>query len=173
MKHLILLRHGAAGDAKSDRDRPLTSLGAGEARAAGKALRALSGRGGPVDRVLCSDALRAQETFTLAAAVAGLPATVPLPALYLVAPGVVFGALQDLAIEAGTALVVGHNPGLSELVPLLAARGPETLLTRIPRGLGTGHLAALRLDIAAWEELAPGCGVLEAMGAAEDVVDGD
>jgi phosphohistidine phosphatase len=169
MKHLILLRHGAAGDAKSDRDRRLTSRGAAEARAAGKALRALSGRGLPVDRVLCSNALRARETFALAANVAELPATKPLPALYLASPGVVFGALQDLAAEARTALVVGHNPGLSELVSLLSIQAPESMRTRIPRGLGTGHLAALRLDVAAWEELAPGCGVLEAMGAGEEV----
>jgi phosphohistidine phosphatase len=169
MKHLILLRHGAAGEAKSDRDRPLTSRGEAEARAAGEALRALSSRGLPVDRVLCSDALRAQETVALAAESALLQGTDPLPALYLASPGVVFGALQELAAETRTALVVGHNPGLSELVQLLSAPEPEPRRSSIHRGLGTGHLAALRLDITVWEALAPGCGVLETMGAGEEV----
>jgi phosphohistidine phosphatase len=168
MKHLVLLRHGAADDAKTDRKRRLTARGAAEARRAGEALRTLSGRGFTLDRGLCSDALRARETLTLAAGIADLPATKPDPALYLASPGVVFGVLQGLAAEARGALVVGHNPGLSELVQLLAAAGPPEIMARIPRGLGTGHLAALRLDVGGWDALAPGCGVLDAMGADVD-----
>ncbi len=50
-------------------------------------------------------------------------------------------------------MLVGHNPGLQELVVLLAREGD--LLERARAHFPTGALATLRLPRGAWPELEP------------------
>ena len=51
-------------------------------------------------------------------------------------------------------LIIGHNPGLEQLMGLLDEKGAV-----IP--MGTADCAAMRLDIKTWENLKPGVGKIE------------
>ena len=51
-----------------------------------------------------------------------------------------------------------HNPGVMELVLLLAGPGP--LRDRAADNVPTGALAVLELDVAAWADVAPGAASL-------------
>jgi phosphohistidine phosphatase len=60
--------------------------------------------------------------------------------------------LCSIPPEVAEAMLVGHNPGLHELVGLLAPPLPEAF--------PTGTLAGLDLAIENWQGIAPGCGQL-------------
>jgi phosphohistidine phosphatase len=56
--------------------------------------------------------------------------------------------------EAEEAMLVGHNPGLADLLLLLAA--PDDLRERAEAKVPTGALATLEADIDRWADLEPG-----------------
>ncbi|MFQ5670492.1 MAG: histidine phosphatase family protein [Acidobacteriota bacterium] len=154
MKTLLLLRHAQAGQPdihQADGERGLTPRGKAEARSAGLWLRR-TGRW--PEEILSSPAARALSTVkhVLAAGpFAGKMDT--LPELYLGTAGDHLERLRGLPPEIGTALVVGHNPGLEDLLFLLTGRR---------RGLSPASLACVRLAIPAWTDLgAGGLGCLE------------
>jgi phosphohistidine phosphatase len=154
MKHLILMRHANAGPAADDRERPLSAQGRSEALRMGRALEALATRGFRPAWALVSPARRAQET--LAGVRSGLPYLTGAEtddALYLGSPDRLLSRLQRLPDETAQLLLVGHNPGLSELAQLLVGPGEGNL------GLAPAACAALRIE-QRWCELAPGCAEL-------------
>ena len=51
-------------------------------------------------------------------------------------------------------MLVGHNPGLMDLLLLLAA--PGRLRGRAEENLPTGALAELELDVVRWADASPG-----------------
>jgi phosphohistidine phosphatase len=112
---LVLLRHGTAVPhglaGLDDAERPLVADGEREARAAGRALRALKVR---PDRVVTSPLVRARQTAQLAAAELGVPSFED----GALAPGFDHTALDGLfARHDGDCIVlVGHDPDLSRLV---------------------------------------------------------
>lgn len=117
MRELILLRHAHAESARpgqDDAERPLSATGRGEAAAAGDWLRAHALL---PERVLCSPARRARQTLE------GLGA---LDCADIREEAVIFEATPGTLIDLADAhrdvrqlLVVGHNPGLEQLVALL------------------------------------------------------
>jgi len=112
---LLLLRHAHAEEAqgRADIDRPLSAGGRTQALDAAQviALAKLA-----CDAVISSPALRARETAVIVAAQLDLADDIQFePALYPGSPGAVLGALRHCADSISTLLVVGHNPGLSEL----------------------------------------------------------
>lgn len=155
MKHLLFLRHARAGEAPDDHGRPLDARGLGELREVAPALERLAAAGFAPSLVLCSTALRAQQT--LDAVSPHLPAAPRelRPELYLATAGELLGVLQDGPDHAQGVLVVGHEPGLSGLARLLTGR---------PLQLRTGSWAALRAGVGSWRELSPGCAELTAVG---------
>jgi phosphohistidine phosphatase len=113
-RRLFLMRHGQAGFAGSDRERPLTP--AGQAQAAGIG-RLLADRG--IERVLCSPAVRTQQTAR------GLRLSAPVTvvdSLYNCSAGRILSALAKLPEYVQAAIVVGHYPGIPGLVHQLADR---------------------------------------------------
>jgi Epoxide hydrolase N terminus len=62
--------------------------------------------------------------------------------------------VRALPDEAEEAMLVGHNPGLGDLVLQLAE--PGKLRDRAEAKVPTGALATLEADIASWSELEPG-----------------
>ena len=161
MKHLILMRHASARPAADDRERPLSAAGQSEALAMGRTLGALTPHGFRPEQALVSPARRARETLagvrggllTLAAAEAD-------EALYLASAGQLLARLQRIPDETAQLLLVGHNPGLSELAQLLVGRAEADLLLRAARGLSPAACAALRIPVTRWRELEPGCAEL-------------
>jgi phosphohistidine phosphatase len=62
------------------------------------------------------------------------------------------GAVPD---ETQTLLLVGHNPGLSELAQRLEAASLEPPAQQLP-GLSTGELRCIELSGGGWAQLPPG-----------------
>ena len=121
MKRLVLLRHAKSSwsdDRLADAERPLTERGERDAPRIGARLRE---RGIRPDLVLSSPAVRARSTAKLAAQALSLgPGAIRIESsLYLAAPEEVMAIVLAQAENVGCLLVVGHNPGLTELVHLL------------------------------------------------------
>ncbi|WP_406065772.1 histidine phosphatase family protein [Streptomyces sp. NBC_01077] len=120
-RRLFVLRHAKSAwpAGVADHDRPLGPRGLRDAPAAG---RFLAGTGGLPDLVLCSPAQRARHTWELAAAELDTP--VPTrhdPRLYGSDGPELLDVLHGVPDEVATLLLVGHNPGLEDLVLLLAS----------------------------------------------------
>lgn len=136
---LSLLRHGRAewpAGRYADFDRPLDQVGLSEAAAAAAALAALE----PASTLLLhSSAVRTSQTAMAVrnAYTAGQITLVSEPRLYLAGPRRLCEILDELAGESAHVVLVGHNPGLSEL----AQRMPGTQLA----GLATGEWVSAQL----------------------------
>jgi phosphohistidine phosphatase SixA len=118
MRELILLRHAHAAAAipgQADLDRPLSPEGLAEAEAAG---RWLAEHGLVPDCVLCSPARRTRETLEAVLGIIGYIDQRLEPSIYEATPGELI-ALADAHCDAERLLVIGHNPGLEQLVALL------------------------------------------------------
>ena len=118
MRELILLRHAHAEPADNglpDIDRPLSPHGLAEAEAAGRWL--LEQRLVP-DRVLCSPARRTRETLEAVLGLTGYVEQRLDERVYDATPGTL-AALVDEQRDVERLLLVGHNPGLEQLLALL------------------------------------------------------
>ncbi len=119
MRQLILLRHAhaeSAGAGEDDAGRPLSSAGRAEAQAAGKWLRE---HGIHPDRVLCSPTTRTRETWeSIDAELKSGLAVQFEPSIYDATPGALI-ALADANRDAARLVLVGHNPGLEQLLALM------------------------------------------------------
>lgn len=108
---LILMRHGKSDypTGVTDHDRPLATRGQHEATLAGEWL---ARDGLDVDTVLCSTATRTRETLQRT----GIDThTVFLDEIYGGTPDDIFEALRThVPADAGTVLVIGHEPGMPE-----------------------------------------------------------
>jgi phosphohistidine phosphatase len=127
----------------------------------GPALGRLAERGFRPELLLTSPALRARETLAgLGGALDAARRVEEDEALYLASAGRLLTRLQSLPDPDEQVLLVGHNPGLGELVQLLVERGAAEVLLRAAQGLAPGALAALRIATPRWRDLAPGCAEL-------------
>lgn len=145
MKTLLVMRHAKSSwdDAQvPDHDRPLNKRGKNDAPLMGKVLKK---EGLLPDLILSSTAKRARATVELVSEGCGYNADVQWQAaLYAAEPQAYIEALRQLPDELGTVMVVGHNPGLEELV---------AMLTDEWAGLPTAALAEISLNIQHWSEL--------------------
>ena len=112
-RRVTLMRHGHAGESADDFARELSPAGRAAATQTGRALKEA---GFTPDRILASSASRALVTAELVARACGYRgAVVGDRALYLASPSQYLAALQRLRASTGSVLLIGHNPGLSEL----------------------------------------------------------
>jgi len=118
MKQLTLIRHATATayrDADSDIDRHLTAAGQAEAREVGKHLAKRSVR---PSHWRISPARRTQETAR-AIAEALHEELSPLwlePSVYLAESATLMALIENLPDSCTHALIIGHNPGITDLV---------------------------------------------------------
>ncbi len=161
MKTLLILRHAKSSwkdDELPDHERPLNKRGLAEAPQVGKLLR----EHGPMpDLILCSTAKRARTTADLVVETSGYKGELMLlRELYAAPPEAYLKALAALEGDYPTVMVVGHNPGLEELVHQLTGEY---------RPMPTAGLAHVRLPIRAWPEAArPPRGELVSLWRAKD-----
>jgi phosphohistidine phosphatase len=145
MKRLYVLRHAKSSwdDASlADYDRPLNERGLETAPFMGRLMRE---RGYLPDAVLSSPAKRARETARLASEAAGINLQILFDErIYEASPQTLVKVLSAVDDKAGSAMVVGHNPGMEGLIRLLAG---ET--AAIP----TAALAVIDLDIENWSKI--------------------
>ncbi|KGI79231.1 SixA phosphatase family protein [Oleiagrimonas soli] len=153
MHDIILLRHAAAMSSApdgTDGGRPLSTLGEEEARAAGRWLREHDVR---PTHVVCSPAQRAVMTArnVLDTLESDVKPTLE-PAIYDAVPGTLI-SLIDQHATSGALMLIGHNPGLEQLVGLLCeGRSNEV------RGMPPAGIAWLRSPL----PLEPGSALLHA-----------
>lgn len=156
-RRLVLVRHAKSDQHPPagvvDHDRPLSERGRRDAPELGRWLAATVGR---PDLVLCSSALRAQETWRLAAAAFDPAPTLEVsPRLYQASPGKLLAGVREVDPEVVTLVVVGHEPVQSTLAQALAGPGSSAdALTGLAAGFSTSAVAVLELDLP-WDALAP------------------
>jgi len=145
MKTLLILRHGKSSWKKpdlSDHDRPLNKRGKSDAPRMGRLLKE---EDLVPDLILSSTAKRARKTAEKAAAASGYAGEVrPEEALYLAGPDAYIQLLKLVKDDCERVAVVGHNPGMEELLQTL---------TGVAEALPTAALAHVELPINRWREL--------------------
>jgi phosphohistidine phosphatase len=113
------------------------------------------------DLALCSTAVRARETWELAAEQWGTPPPVRFEErLYGADVPELLEAVREVPEHVRTLLLVGHNPGLEELVLELAGDGFDDTLDQVRTKFPTSAVAVLVWHGSAWHELAPGDALL-------------
>ena len=124
-RQLVILRHAKSAwpDGVPDRKRPLAKRGRRDAPAVGQWLRNHVGR---LDEVVCSPAERTRQTWALVAAELDHPPAVKFDdRIYGAPPAALLTVVRELPASADTALLVGHNPGVQNLVALLSGQEPD------------------------------------------------
>ncbi|MFF9205015.1 SixA phosphatase family protein [Streptomyces sp. NPDC014986] len=162
-RRLVVLRHAksARPEGVTDHERPLAPRGRRDAPAAGHALAEADRL---PDLALCSTAVRARRTWELAAAQWGTPPPVRHDRrLYHGGAAELLAVVHEVPAEVGTLLLVGHNPGLEDLVLTLAGDGPDDTLGRVRAKFPTSAVAVLSWRGAAWRALAPGGALLTSL----------
>jgi phosphohistidine phosphatase len=153
VKRLFLLRHAKSAwddPALRDRDRPLAPRGR---KAAKRVARWARKHGVRPQLVVCSSAERAQQTLQGVLPGLGEPTVWVEMTLYAAGVETLLARVRALPEEVDEVMLVGHNPGLMELVLLLAAPGP--LRERARENLPTGALAELEMDVGRWADVSP------------------
>jgi phosphohistidine phosphatase len=115
-RRLIVLRHAKSdwSDEVADHDRPLARRGRREAVLAGQWLHA---HAGDIDLVVCSPATRARQTWKqVARQYTRAPELRVEERLYAATEHDLVVVLKQLPAPLRTVLLVGHNPGLEDLV---------------------------------------------------------
>ncbi len=140
---LIIMRHAKSDwseENRSDFDRPLTDRGRKAAERMGKWLKQKRYR---IDRIICSPALRAKQTCQLVAEQIKVPGH-----NILFDAGIYEASLNDLTSlidrygkEIHTLLLIGHNPGLDQLLCNLSQDPPP--VNSAGKLLTTASLAVL------------------------------
>ncbi|MEW1646140.1 histidine phosphatase family protein [Streptomyces sp. NPDC091219] len=159
-RRLVVLRHAKSAwpAGVPDHQRPLAPRGRRDAPAAGAAL---AGTDALPDLALCSTAVRARQTWELASAEWETPPPVRFdPGLYAADVTELLDAVRQVPPEVETLLLIGHNPGLEELVLELAGDGLGDALDEVRVKFPTSAIAVLAWHGDTWRELAPGTALL-------------
>jgi phosphohistidine phosphatase len=145
MKSLLILRHAKSSwkhPELTDHDRPLNKRGKRDAPCMGEILR--SEHLIP-EAIISSTAARAHATAEAVAKASGYKGEVTLNrSLYAAGPEAYLDVLHDLSDDYVRVLIVGHNPGLEELVEMLTG---ET------HPLPTCSFAHIKLHVDGWLDI--------------------
>lgn len=149
MKRITLLRHAKAKPpnfALADQERALAPRGERDAPLMGMRLSSLKAR---PSLILTSPATRAVATARLVAEALRYPLEFLQhePALYMASPAEILGVLGTQDEQFADILVVGHNPGFTDLANRLL---PDLQLDNLP----TAGFITIDSEAAQWGELA-------------------
>jgi phosphohistidine phosphatase len=145
MKSVLVLRHAKSSwkhPELPDHDRPLNKRGKHDAPLMGRLLK----REDLVpDVIISSTAMRAGATAEAVAKASGYKGEIVLnKSLYAAGPEAYLGVIHDLSDEYARVLIVGHNPGLEDLVELLTGE-----IHLMP----TCSLAHVKFRVEKWSEI--------------------
>lgn len=153
MKTLYLLRHAKSSwqdTGLTDFDRPLNGRGREEAPLVGRFIRKREIR---IDFVLCSPAARARQTAALVKESAALTAELLFDErIYEADVARLLEVVTQAAESVDALMLVGHNPGLEELL---------TFLTGEVLQMPTAALTCVPLDVERWNEVRARAGRLD------------
>ncbi|VAW01622.1 Phosphohistidine phosphatase SixA [hydrothermal vent metagenome] len=163
MKKLTLLRHAKSSwdDAVSrDFDRPLNAKGKRAAAAIGTFIKRniLT-----FDQILASPAVRVIETLEHVEEASGASFEPEWDRrIYLASSATLIDVLRSANAEASNILMVGHNPGLEDLIfDLVPDDGSSAARAAVEEKYPTAALAEMSLSIANWSDIAEDCGTLD------------
>lgn len=162
MKLLGLFRHAKSDwhDAKArDFDRGLNERGRKGAAVMG---RHIVEHGVRWQRIIASPAVRVAETIELAEKASGREVPVIWDRrIYLASSVILAEVLHDLPDSVDKALMVGHNPGLEDLIfDLVPDDGTCPLRAMVEEKFPTAAYAVLECAIDSWADLRDGCAKL-------------
>ncbi len=160
LRHLLVLRHAKSAwpQGVPDHERPLAPRGRRDAPAAG---RALAEADLLPDLAVCSTAVRARQTWELASAQWGTPPPVRFERrVYAADVSDLLAVVHEAPAQVDTLLLVGHNPGLEELVLDLAGDGLDDALDEVRLKFPTSAIAVLAWRGTVWSDLASGTALL-------------
>lgn len=161
MKQVLLLRHAKSSWSDphlQDFDRPLNDRGRKAASTLGKFLARLNI---PLDLVLSSPALRARRTAELVLKASTLSPELRFDQrIYESSPARLLEIISQIDEDRNTVLLIGHNPGIEELV---------SLITGNEERMQTAALATISLTARRWDKVLPGGGVLDSLVRAKDL----
>lgn len=157
MKTLALLRHGKSSwesPETADFDRPLLPRGQHDAELIGDFLQSTLGT---PDRILTSPARRARATARLVATRLHyeLEEIEEAARIYEASSADLLDVIHGVTDETKTLLMVGHNPGFSDLAAILSREPVEPL--------ATCGVAILEFAVDDWSHVGPGLGHLRAV----------
>lgn len=145
MKSVLILRHAKSSwkhPDVNDHDRPLNKRGKRDAPYMGELLR---DKDLVPDFIVSSTAKRARSTAKAVAKAAGYKGEITLnQSLYAASPTAYIDVLRDLSNKYAQVLMIGHNPGLEQLVDMLT--GEEHTMS-------TCSLVHVQLRINSWNEM--------------------
>ena len=162
MKLLGLFRHAKSDwqDPRArDFDRPLNARGRKGAEVMGHHIRE---HGVRWDLVLASPAIRCAETIEIASQAAAAPIAINWDRrIYLASSATLADLLREQEGDPKAILMVGHNPGLEDLIfDLVPDDGTSPLRDVVEVKFPTAAYAVLELDIERWSDLKDRCGKL-------------
>jgi phosphohistidine phosphatase len=152
MKTLITLRHAKSShedESLEDIDRALNERGIGDAKLMGGVIRK---RKIQPDLIVASPAERVRQTADLALKAARLNVELTFDKrIYEASARGLLKVLMDLNDTSNTVMLIGHNPGLEDLLERLTG---EAII------LPTAALAGVELNVERWTEVRTGAGKL-------------
>ena len=170
MKTIYLLRHAKSSwdqPGLPDHERPLAPRGEKAAPVMG---RHLGDAGLVPERVLCSTARRARQTWEAVA-----PYLSPAPEvtyrrdIYDAEGHHLLEILRELPAETGSTMLVGHNPAMADLAEMLVDGGDAAARERMAAKYPTAALAEIAAEVPRWVDLAQGAGRLVRFDRPKDV----
>lgn len=159
MKTLTLLRHAKStwdDPVARDFDRPLNRRGRKAARTIGREMR---DKDLAFDAVIASPAVRVMETLAdVGEGYGGGIAPSYDKRIYLASAATLLDLIHAVDDGVERLLVVGHNPGLEQLVLLLAQEGPLRMEAAVK--YPTATLAEIAIPVERWSDVKEGAGML-------------
>ncbi len=155
MKTLYLLRHAKSSwdnPELKDFERPLNERGLRDAPAMGKRF---AEAGKALGCIITSPAMRAKTTAKLFAEAIGFPVVdiASNPELYFAGTGMFLKAASLLDDDCESAMLVGHNPAITDFANLMANADIDNI--------STAGLVSLQLPLDSWSDIEAGSARLE------------
>jgi phosphohistidine phosphatase len=159
VKTLAILRHAKSSwddSSLSDFERPLNDRGRKAARRIGREMKHRKMR---FDHVLASPAMRVRETLDGVADGYGDRFEVEFDErIYMASTGALLDIIRDMADNWKRPLLVGHNPGLEQLLGRLTSDDNRGLRDKVLGKYPTGALAVVELPADRWHDVEGGGG---------------
>lgn len=147
MKTLYIVRHAKAAElilGITDFDRPLTHHGREQAKNAAKFIKS---QNIPIDSIISSPALRAQDTAKIIASEYKFPKKQIqlIESMYQTTPEGLIDLIETMDNDVNHLMLVGHNPPISELA--------QRLCKDIKSSLKPGSVVILQNHLTSWDQI--------------------
>jgi len=158
---LIAMRHAKSAwpVGIADEKRPLSGRGRRDAVVAGQLL---SSRFPRPDEIIVSPAKRARQTVKLVQSALGPVPTSREDRVFAASWWDLLDVLHEVGEQVRTLMLVGHNPGLEDLVRQLAGHGEERAVRQLSTKFPTSAIAVLRAELP-WSQWGAGCAELRSL----------